>query len=83
MGGNAVFSDPLRKATIISEKYETEKKAHERKDFLKQRGYVATVTPVFLRWTKAQRRKLQSAPFGHDCRKDWHLYGDGNGEKPE
>lgn len=76
MGGDLVFSDPLRKKSLISEKYQTESLAMARKVHLQANGYIASVTPVYPRWTKRVRRKLQTAPFGHEFRKEWHLFED-------
>lgn len=76
LGGDLVFSDPLRKKSLISKKFQTEALALTYKAELQAQGYVASVTAVYPRWTKRVRRKLQTAPFGHEFRKEWHLFED-------
>jgi hypothetical protein len=65
----------LIKQTPFEINCKTKEEAEHQKQMMKERGWVATVTPIFVtRATVARRnKKAQVNPFG-DFRKDWKLF---------
>lgn len=64
------FIEPNKEAGILRERYDNLELANIRKQMLKDKGYVASVTPIFIKRTKRIIRQLQSKPFG-EFNKTW------------
>jgi len=64
------FIEPTKESNVLRERYDSLEVANIRKQILKDKGYIASVTPIFIKRTKNIIKQLQSAPFG-DYRKEW------------